>query len=420
MRKKVERAIYGMGEYKFKTNYRHLEVESSQWFRMTSDQRKKAANKVFRESSISYESPIEQACSSGSLQPASFRLSVQSDKSGITSLPADMILLLWKKAERLLTMPNGVCNAPGMSNAKCVASESGEKPHIIVQSKHKEGVISCDDACLGWKAQRICAHVVAAAESMGCLDTFLKTYNKGSKAQPNYTAAVTHGLSKAVGTKPSKPKRKGPSTSRKAEIESIVDPLEPVNASITDITPSDIQGVLPSSSSVACGVQGTNSTDATQMISNNQILQLNLNPSTAYSTVTINHQAPTQVISSTHTQSIVGSAGPFQLKFLTALVKVCAGCRGAYSRAADGKSPPSPPMDIILVRKEQHLYFNNVTGRQQLSAPSNVHYHANLFCPRQRCLNFNPNNVEVPDDVKDKLLPAHWLFLFQTFGLSLK
>lgn len=46
-------------------------------------------------------------------------------------------------------MPNGVCNAPGMSNAKCVASESGEKPHIVVQSKHKEGIINCDDACLG-------------------------------------------------------------------------------------------------------------------------------------------------------------------------------------------------------------------------------------------------------------------------------
>lgn len=101
------------------------------------------------------------------------------------------------------------------------------------------------------------------------------------------------------------------------------------------------------------------------------------------------------------------------------MVKVCAGCRGSYCRAADGKSPPSPPLDIILVRKEQHLYFNNVTVQQQLSAPSNVHYHANMVCPRLRCPNFDPNKVEVPDDVKEKLLPVHWLFLFQTFRLSL-
>ena len=118
------------------------------------------------------------------------------------------------------------------------------------------------------------------------------------------------------------------------------------------------------------------------MISSNQILQLNVNPSTALSTVTIKHsdfKSTTQVISlSSRTRSIIGNVGPFQLKFLTALVKVCAGCRGACSRAADGKPPPPPHMDIILVRKEQHLYFNNVTGWQQLSAPSNIHYHANL------------------------------------------
>ena len=63
-----------------------------------------------------------------------------------------------------------------------VASKSEEKPHVVVQSKHKRGIINCDNACLGWKAQRICAHVLAAAESMGCLDTFLKGYNKGNKA----------------------------------------------------------------------------------------------------------------------------------------------------------------------------------------------------------------------------------------------
>jgi len=52
--------------------------------------------------------------------------------------------------------------------------------------------------------------VLAAAESMGYLDAFLKGYNRVNKAQPNYTAAVTHGLSKTVGTKTGKQKHKGP------------------------------------------------------------------------------------------------------------------------------------------------------------------------------------------------------------------
>ena len=63
-----------------------------------------------------------------------------------------------------------------------------------------------------------------------------------------------------------------------------------------------------------------------------------------------------------------------------------------------------PPMNVILVR---HWYFNNVTGRQQLSTPSNVqicHVH----------VNFDPNKVEVP-----KLLRAHWVYIVQTFGLTL-
>ena len=36
---------------------------------------------------------------------------------------------------------------------------------------------------------------------------------------------------------------------------------------------------------------------------------------------------------------------------------------------------------------------------------------------RQRCPNFDPNKVEVPDEVKEKLLAAHWLYIVQTFGL---
>ena len=43
--KEVDKAIYGMGEYRFRPNYKHLKFESSQWFRMTPDQRKKAAKK---------------------------------------------------------------------------------------------------------------------------------------------------------------------------------------------------------------------------------------------------------------------------------------------------------------------------------------------------------------------------------------
>ena len=84
----------------------------------------------------------------------------------IISLPADYISSLWNKVEALLN----TSNAPGMKNTKCVASESGGRPHIVARST--KGSLQCDQDCLDWKAQRICSHVLAAAESMGCLAEF--------------------------------------------------------------------------------------------------------------------------------------------------------------------------------------------------------------------------------------------------------
>ena len=31
----IVRAVYGMGEYRFKLQYKHLELNSSKWFRVT-------------------------------------------------------------------------------------------------------------------------------------------------------------------------------------------------------------------------------------------------------------------------------------------------------------------------------------------------------------------------------------------------
>ena len=208
--------------------------------------------------------------------------------------------------------------------------------------------------------------------------SFLRSY-KGNKTVPNLTAAVAHGISNTVGKKPSKQKRKSPgSCVQSPEIEVVVDPL--VTSASTDVFNNSGQ---VSSSNVAVTVSCGN---GQQLISStcSQSLQLTVNPSPTSIVA-----APVQMVSTKHTQSTVGSTGPFQLKFLTPLIKICAGCRGSYSRSPDGKSLPPP-----LVRKEQHLYFNNVSGQQQLSTPSNVHYHATLSCPRQRCPTFDPNLIK--------------------------
>ena len=80
---------------------------------------------------------------------------------------------------------------------------------------------------------------------------------------------------------------------------------------------------------------------------------------------------------------------PFELKFLTPAIKICAGCRKGYPRAPDGKSCLPAPKDLCLVHKEQHMYYNVVNCKQQLSLLTNVHYHANSSCPKARFPDFN-------------------------------
>ena len=38
---------------------------------------------------------------------------------------------------------SNICEAPGMTSAKCVASETGGKPHIIIESKAYSTVMTC-------------------------------------------------------------------------------------------------------------------------------------------------------------------------------------------------------------------------------------------------------------------------------------
>ena len=120
-----------------------------------------------------------------------------------------------------------ICAAPGMANARCVASDTGENPHIVTQNTR--GATICDDSCIGWKSQKICAHVLAVAESKGHLEDFLQQY----RAKPNYTAVVSHGIAKSVGSKPgSKAKRKGPTGKQRPEVEVRVDP-DPDGSSVS-------------------------------------------------------------------------------------------------------------------------------------------------------------------------------------------
>ena len=68
----------------------------------------------------------------------------------------------------------------------CVTSEGGGKPHIC----NNKGIIVCDEACLGWKNQKMCFHVLATSEKMGCLNETIQAYRR-LKQPISYTATLT-------------------------------------------------------------------------------------------------------------------------------------------------------------------------------------------------------------------------------------
>ena len=54
------------------------------------------------------------------------------------SVSPEALSHIWEEAEGLLSSPNLVCDAPDMVDAKCMASGSGNKPHIVTNSKKGE------------------------------------------------------------------------------------------------------------------------------------------------------------------------------------------------------------------------------------------------------------------------------------------
>ena len=157
-------------------------------------------------------------------------------------------------------------------------------------------------------------------------------------------------------------------------------PANPPLSRANSVTPTAL------ATSSQCQQLRTIPSQPTASVSSSQIYQLNLHPQNVTSSFQCSPLPVMAAAQGTKHPTVVVSQ-PFQVKILTPAIKICAGCRNGYAQGEDGRAPP--PLDLCLVHKEQHLYYNVVNQRQQLSSLSNVHYHANTTCPRIRFPDFN-------------------------------
>ncbi len=214
--KEVERAVIKRGKYRFRKQYRFLEVEEGKWFTMSSEQRQRHLAKVQSAAvSDACEPGVEPAdgagssldiqCGRGNALSKALSVNVEAAVKAV-NLPLTCVERMWLKAAELIHKEHAIVPAPGQSpEAKMVLSYSGKSPHMVTPIKG--GGFSCDSNCANWKSLGICSHSIAVAEINGKLSEFVAFVQK-KKKRPNITKLTTASMPKGRGRKGGVPPRK--------------------------------------------------------------------------------------------------------------------------------------------------------------------------------------------------------------------
>ena len=200
----VEKAVIGVGEYRFCEEFKHLEIPLGKWSSMTKMQRTNYLQKITRLSLQEAKVPPSSKPRAQSTAPTvlskAFKICGQTFSAENCLLAANVLQCMFDKAEKLVQGTNSICPSPGTVNVKLVESKSGSRPHFVtVKADNK---YACDSDCPMWKCSKICSHTIACAYVDGHLQNFLSQ----STTSPNlYELAKSDTLKKA-GKKPSKRK----------------------------------------------------------------------------------------------------------------------------------------------------------------------------------------------------------------------
>lgn len=199
-RLEIERAVISTGEYRLRDQYQNLAVDSSRWYKMTADQRRRKIERFMRAAVQDHsEKPGSSDCPLGTL-----------------AIPQQLKESIWKKAQDLVEDETAIVQAPGDGNAWCVKSYSNKRPHYVRKSKC--GGFLCDEQCLSYKSMKLCSHTVALAAKLDCMSKFVKWFCT-MKCKPNFTALAETGKPAIAGKKAI---RRGVSKKSAKEIKDIV------------------------------------------------------------------------------------------------------------------------------------------------------------------------------------------------------
>ena len=216
--KEIELSLLGKGEFRSCSAYKHLEVNSTQWIRMTEKQKQQTLRKIHL-TSVDDTTGTRESRVTAAVLHESDPILHQFLQAAVDWIPRDVLGFKTKKAAEIHSSGSIVqLHSDGTTTTLVVPSKDNPtKPHIV--NVYPSGKCECDNNCPGYGAVSICAHVIAACLKTSRLSNFIQWFvaKKRKSGGINYSKAVSFGMPRGRGRKGEAPPRK-----RKKRIEPTV------------------------------------------------------------------------------------------------------------------------------------------------------------------------------------------------------
>ena len=356
----LEKAVYGMGEFRLSHDFKHLAIRADKWVEMSAEQQDAHIKRCFG-NPLDKIGKSEEDLQSQVAANNQCNLSIGFNECSITTLSQANLRYMWSAASKILDETDGVLRVPwDKKGTQRLVFNGNDIPPCQVNVEEGES-IKC--SCAKFKSAMICPHSLAVAESEHCLPNFLARV-RSKRKEPDPYKLVSSDLPRSAAKKSSTSKRKGKANDKRVplmQIQSSSTVTRPPNATVESIAAS-----------------------ALLALSDPNLSQEN--------------------------------DENFSLKFLAGTqVRTCYGC-GQCIRVPP--AVPAPPHDLCLVNKEFRSYRAQDGSLKVSNAPQNCHYHLRRSCVERKHADFQPSNLKIPAGAGPYMTAVHWNFLSKEFGLK--
>ena len=195
----IERAVVGMGEYRVSHHFHNHVVDTRKYFQMSEKQREKALKRFFV---TPFEDPVKNVLSS-EIDSGDAEANKKCDENPLNKLciPQYVAEKVWTDGQQLASSDVNICASPGCSDGTTWLVKSNSATHqkpFFIECK-KSGQVSCEKSCLMFNSCGVCAHTVAVATRLDCMETLVNWLQK--QGNMNITKLAHSGLPKGAGKK---------------------------------------------------------------------------------------------------------------------------------------------------------------------------------------------------------------------------